>query len=171
MYEIFLKTKLKPQNQYFFLWQEFPQLWHPLYVPKAQFCLVKKKQTCHVLTQRPSIFGKLTSECCHIRIPSAIFLKAFFFHFTSNSLFDFCCVILRFPLICFLLQLRCSSFHSPLLALTLRLKKNNHQSTIYIAKSFIWPHISISSEIGKKFLLIYGFILIYDYKYRQVCSS
>ena len=44
------------------------------------------------------------------------FFKAFFFHFTSNSLFDFCCVILRFPLICFLLQLRCSSFHSPSLS-------------------------------------------------------
>ena len=43
----------------------------------------------------------------------------------------------------------------------LSLEKNNH---ISIAKSFIWPHISISSEIGKKFLLIYGFILIYDYK-------
>ena len=46
------------------------------------------------------------------------------------------------------------------------------KTTIYIsiAKSFIWPHISISSEIGKKFLLIYGFILIYDYKqvYKQV---
>ena len=35
---------------------------------------------------------------------------SFRFHFTSNSLFDFCCVILRFPLICFLLQLRKQSF-------------------------------------------------------------
>ena len=38
-------------------------------------------------------------------IPS-IFLELLSFHFTSNSLFDFCCVILRFPLICFLPQLR-----------------------------------------------------------------
>ena len=41
----------------------------------------------------------------YFSIPS-IFLELLSFHFTSNSLFDFCCVILRFPLICFLPQLR-----------------------------------------------------------------
>ena len=45
----------------------------------------------------------------YFSIPS-IFLELLSFHFTSNSLFDFCCVILRFPLICFLLQLRKQSF-------------------------------------------------------------
>ena len=101
-------------------------------------CYEKNNNDCQIY--------KKTNQFCKIYlrvdvIPGSLllfFFKAFFFHFTSNSLFDFCCVILRFPLICFLLQLRCSSFHSPSLSFSL-LKK----TTIYIsiAKSFIWPHI------------------------------
>ena len=69
-------------------------------------CYEKNNNDCQIY--------KKTNQFCKIYlrvdvIPGSLllfFFKAFFFHFTSNSLFDFCCVILRFPLICFLPQLR-----------------------------------------------------------------
>ena len=69
-----------------------------------------------------------------------LFSSIFRFHFTSNSLFDFCCVILRFPLICFLLQLRCSSFHSPSLSFSLSWKKQPYIYK-YSQKFHLAPHI------------------------------